>query len=184
MRYVFGFLAAVGLIVVVFVLVVRGFGGGKHSAVQTDLLDYSKTQTIMRMIIEGPVNVDQNHRVAQVDVGRSGNTINLFQGYQGHVTQTKNYESNEEAYATFLRALQLQGYTKGIDDPARQDSRGVCPSGKVYTFEIVTGSAVVQRFWTTSCGGGTFRGNTARIRMLFQAQIPDYGQVTRGAGLN
>lgn len=183
MRYFLGFLAAVALVIVVFILIIRGFGGRERS-LQTDMVDYAKTETVMRMTVQGKVNADQDHRSTTVTIGRSSNTINLIQGYEGHVLQTKTYESNENAYATFLRALQLQGYEKGIDDPARQDSRGVCPTGKVYTFEIITGSATVQRFWTTSCGGGTFRGNASVIRQLFRAQIPDYSEVTAGEGLN
>lgn len=183
MKYVFAFLAAVGLIIVVFILIVRGLGGGRPD-VQTELVDYAKTQTVMKMTVSGKVNADQEHSSVNVVIGRSSNKIELIEGYEGRVVQTKTYESNENAYATFLRALDLQGYTKGNDDPDREDSRGVCPTGKVYTFEIITGSDTVQRFWTTSCGGGTFKGNTAVVRTLFRAQIPDYSTVIRGTGLN
>lgn len=183
MRYVFGFLAAVGLIVLVFILIVRGFNRG-DSEIQTNMVDYAKTQTVVRMVEEGEVNADQDHRSISVVIGRASNTIDLVQGYEGHVLQTKSYPSNEDAYATFLRALQLQGYTKGDADPQKQDSRGVCPTGKVYTFEIITGSATVQKLWTTSCGGGTFKGKSAVIRQLFRAQIPDYSEVIRGTNLN
>jgi hypothetical protein len=110
--------------------------------------------------------------------------MELMGGYENSVQQTRTYTSNEEAYATFLRAIDLQGYTKGSDDEGREDSRGVCPTGKVYTFEIITGSSTVQRFWTTSCGGGTFKGKTDLIRRLFRAQIPDYAKVIRGSNLN
>lgn len=184
MKYFFAFLAAVALIVVVFILIVRGFGGGGKPPVQTELIDYAKTQTVVRMTVEGRVNLDAEHRLVRVTVGRDSNVINLIQGYEGHVIQTQTYDSNENAYATFLRALQLKGYTKGNDDPDRQDSRGVCPTGKVYTFEIITGSSPVQRFWTTSCGGGTFKGEASVIRQLFRAQIPDYSKIIRGTGLN
>ena len=183
MRYFFGFLAAVALIVAVFILVIRGFGGNR-SNLQNDLTDYAATETVMRMIEEGPINADEKHRSIKVVVGRSSNTIDLVQGYEGHVLQSKNYNSNEEGYAKFLRALQLEGYNKGDIDPNKQDSRGVCPLGRVYSFEIVTGSATVQRFWTTSCGGGTFKGDLSTVRKLFRAQIPDYSVVIRGTGLN
>jgi len=183
MRYFFGFLAAVALVIVVFILIIRGFSGHDTQA-QTQLVDYAKTETVMRMVVEGKVNADQDHRSVSVVIGRSGNSIKLVQGYEGHVLQTQSYESNEDAYATFLRALQLQGYTKGNENPEKQDSRGYCPAGKVYTFEIVTGSSTVQRFWTTSCGGGTFRGNANVVRQLFRAQIPDYSKITAGQGLN
>ena len=179
-RYFLGFIAAVALIIVVFILIIRGFSGGDRP-LQTEMSDYAKTETVMRMIVEGPVNADQDHRSTTVTIGRSTNVINLVQGYEGRVIDTKTYESNENAYATFLRALQLQGYSRGNDDPELEDSRGVCPTGKVYKFQIVTGSATVQNFWTTSCGGGTFRGDSDVIRRLFRAQIPDYSDVTNGS---
>lgn len=183
MRYVFGFLAAVGLVVLVFILIVRGFNQGEPK-LQTNLVDYAKTQTVVRMVEEGEVNADQDHRSVSVVIGRASSTIDLVQGYEGHVIQNKSYPNNEDAFATFLRALQLQGFAEGDPDPEKQDSRGECPAGEVYTFEIITGSATVQKFWTTSCGGGTFKGKSAVVRQLFRAQIPDYSEVIRGTGLN
>ncbi|HTH71769.1 MAG TPA: hypothetical protein VL737_00200 [Candidatus Pristimantibacillus sp.] len=184
MKYFLGFLAAAGLIVLVFILILRGFGGGRNASVQSQLTDYAKTETVMRLVESGPVNADQDHRSISVVIGRSKNTIKLVQGYEGHVLQSKDYDSNESAYTTFLRAIQLQGYTRGNTDPAKADSTGVCPLGKVYTFEIITGSDTVQSFWTTSCGGGTFRGNRNVILQLFRAQIPDYSTIIRGTQLN
>lgn len=183
MRYVFGLLIGIFLLVLVFFLIIRAFGGNGPK-VEVFLPDYAQTETVVRMTVEGRVNVDQDHRVARVTIGRSTNTMRLMQGYQGRVLETKSYPSNEAAYATFLRALQLQGYTRGDDNPNRDDSRGFCPTGRIYTFDIITGGDTVQSFWTTSCGGGTFAGNTAVVRQLFRAQIPDYTRVLRGTNLN
>lgn len=185
LRYVLGFLATVALIVLVFILVLRGLTGGGRPAEQVELIDYSKTQTVMRMIISGPVTADQEYRAVRVTIGRTSSTIEMISGYEGNVTDTRTYSNNESAYATFLRALDLAGYTNGDPDPEREDSRGYCPTGRIYTFQIITGSDTVQNFWTTSCkGGGTFGGNTNLIRTLFREQIPDYGSFVRGTGLN
>jgi hypothetical protein len=183
MRYVLGLLLGIGLIVLVFILILRAFGGNP-SKVEVELTDYAVTDTVMRLTVEGQVNVDQDHRLAKVIIGRSQNTMQLVQGYQNKVIKTREYASNEAAYTTFLRALDLQGYTRGNDDPRLEDSRGVCPTGTVYTFEIITGSSIVQSYWTTSCGGGTFEGNSAVIRRLFRVEIPEYFQVIRNTGLN
>jgi hypothetical protein len=184
MKYFLAFLAAVALIVAVFILVIRGFTGGGHPAVQVNMVDYAKTDTVVRMVESGRVNIDQEHRSISVVIGRNSNKIDLVGGYQGNVLNTKTYASNESAYATFLRALDLQGYTKGNTDPKKEDSRGFCPTGKVYTFQIMTGSDTVQNLWTSSCGGGTFKGNLSIVRTLFRQQIPDYTTIIRGTNLN
>lgn len=184
MRYFFAFLAAVALIVLVFVLVLRGFSGSKQPGSQTRLTDYAATDTVMRMTIEGPVNADQDHRSLSVTVGRAQNEFRLFQGYQGEVLTEQSYGNNETGYADFLRAIQLQGFNKGNPDPKRADDRGVCPLGKRIRFEIITGSDTVQSFYTTTCGSGTFGGSSSVIRRLFQKQIPDYSKLTRGLGFS
>jgi hypothetical protein len=181
MRYFLGFLAVIGVLVLIFVLILRG--GGKDS-VETQLTDYTATQTVMRLTIDGPVNADQDHRVIRVTVGRNLTTIDIIQGYEGHTLDSRSYANNEDSYGTFLRALQLAGYTDGNDDPELTDSRGVCSTGRVYTMEIITGSDTVQKFWRTSCDSGTFGGETNLIRKLFRLQIPDYNLLTRSVGLN
>lgn len=183
MRYFLGFLGAVALVVLVFILIVRGLGGDDGSKIQTQLTDYSKTETVMRLRINGPVDAEQTHRHLTLTVGRNQNTFQLFQGYGDNEIKAQSYPNSEEGYRTFLRALQLQGYLKGNDDPKKADYEGVCPTGRIFIFEIITGSATVQRFWTSSCGGGTFGGNTALIRQLFRAQIPDFSKLSTGTGL-
>lgn len=184
MKYFLAFLAAVALIVMVFILVLRGLTGDGRPAIRTQMVDYAKTETIMQMTVSGRVNIDQEHRQVRVEIGRTSNKVELIGGYDGTVLSSRTYPSNEAAYATFLRALDLQGYTRGDANPEREDSRGHCPNGKVYTFKIITGSSTVQNFWTTSCGGGTFGGNTSVVRTLFREQIPDYSTIIRGTGLN
>lgn len=176
MRYFLGFLAAIGLVVLVFVLILRGLGGGSKQSVEVKLTDYAATDTVMQLTIDGRVVANQQHYAARVTVGRAESKIEIIQGYQGQVIDTKTYPNNEESYGTFLRALDLLGYTKGKLDPKLSDERGVCPTGQRYIFEIVTGSANVQRFWKSSCGEGNFKGNSSAIRNLFRAQIPDYSK--------
>ncbi|HJQ07888.1 MAG TPA: hypothetical protein VJ836_00220 [Candidatus Saccharimonadales bacterium] len=181
MRYFLGFLAAIGLVVIVFILIFRGLSGDRDAPKdQAVLTDYARTNTITRLTLDGPIIADQVHQAVRISVGRNQNKIELIQGYQNQVVQEKTYPNNEDAYHVFLRALQLLGYTKGSDDPARADERGQCPTGQRYVFEVINDSSSVQRFWSTSCGGGTFGGNTNAVRDLYRKQIPDYTQITRG----
>lgn len=177
MRYFLGFLAVVTLVIVVFVLVLRGFTGDKPKE-EINLLDYANSQTVVRLVVDGPVVADQNHQGYSITVGRDANVIEVTKGYNEEVVRAQTYSNNSEAYANFLRALQLQNFTKGVDDPSRAEMRGFCPNGSRFVFEIETTGRNVQRFWTSTCGGGTFRGNSAAVRNLFSRQIPDFNKLT------
>ena len=179
MKYFFGFLAAIGLIVAVFILVLRGFSGHSTPQNQINLLDYTTSDTIVRLTVDGPVNAQSTHLGYQITVGREDVTINLTQGYDGRVIQTETLQNTEESYANFLRSLQLLNYTKGNADATKADERGQCSLGSRYVYEIISHDQRVERFWSTSCGNGTFGGNAANVRTLFSRQIPDFVQFTR-----
>ncbi|HSX34197.1 MAG TPA: hypothetical protein VLF62_00960 [Candidatus Saccharimonadales bacterium] len=180
MKYFIGFIGVVALIILVFVLIVRGFSGGgsKNDKPQTDLSDYTNTSTVMRFTTEGPVTANQNYDEIRITVGRDASTVEVVNGYQGNVVKAKTYPNNSDAYGNFLRSLQLLNFTKGNPDPKLADERGYCPTGNRYVYEIVSGNADVQRFWIGTCGVGTFKGNSQVIRSLFRSQIPDYATFT------
>ncbi len=183
MRYFLGFLVSIGLIVLVFILVLRGFGGKSTQQNQTPLTDYANTDTVVRMTVDGKVVGDQQHQAYRITVSRDQITLETLQGYQYNAIDTKTYENNEQGYANFLRAIDLDGYTKGVSNAttAQDDERGVCPGGERFIFEIVNGSSQIERYWSTSCGGsGTFKGKTQAIKQLFDRQvpIPDYSKET------
>lgn len=182
MRYFLGFLGVVVLIVVVFVLVVRGLSGGGNNTPKstTNLANYANTTTVMRYTAEGPVVANQNYNEVRITIGRDANTIEVVQGYEGQVVKAKTYPNNREAYGSFLRALQLLGYTNGVENSGLDDERGYCPGGNRYVYEIISGSADVQRYWKGTCGVGTFQGQSQNIRALFRKQIPDYGTFVTG----
>ncbi len=176
MKYFFGFLASIGLIVFVFILIIRGFSGsGSKKNIPAPLVDYANTSVQMQYTIDGQINADQEHEALRITVDQNESKIEVLKGYTQAVAETKTYPSNQDAYGTFLRALDVAGYTKGNSDSAKKDERGFCPNGFRYNFDIVDGSSNKQHYWATSCGQGTSKGNTNTIRSLFQQQIPDYG---------
>jgi hypothetical protein len=186
MRYVIGFIAIIVLVILTFVLIWRGVtGDGDPVETPAPLTDYTFTTTVMRFTIVGRVNADQDHRSVRMTISRSENRIEILEGYQEALGEARSYASNQEAYGTFLRSLDLLGFTQGSDDPERADDRGFCPIGQRYIYEIVDGTNVVQRYWSTSCRGdmGPFEGDKGGVRSLFQAQIPDYRAITRGVRL-
>ncbi|HET8671856.1 MAG TPA: hypothetical protein VFM05_14920 [Candidatus Saccharimonadales bacterium] len=182
MRYFLGFLAAVGLIIFVFILVLRGFSGDSKTKSEP-LTDYAGTDALVRMTVDGPIVADQQHQAYRITVSRSEARIETLQGYEYNSIETKNYVNNQQSFTNFLRALDLAGYTRGLKKTDRQsnDERGVCATGSRFVFEIVNGTSEIQRYWSTSCSGqGTFRGNAAQVKQLFDRQIPipDFPRMT------
>lgn len=187
MKYFFGFAAVLLLILITFILIWRGLtgGGGGEQDVPPPLSDYTFTSTAMRLTIDGEVNSQQEHQAIRIIVSRSESRLEVLNGYDRVLADSKSYASNQEAYAVFLLALDRMGYTQGDDDPDLRDERGFCPTGKRYIYEIVDGTDVIQKYWSSSCGKdqGTFEGVSKSILSLFKKQIPDYRQLTRKVDL-
>jgi hypothetical protein len=173
MRYFFGFLASLALIVLVFVLVLRGFSGDSTTKDRTPLSEYANTDALVRLTVDGRIVSEQEHRAYQITVGRSEVRVETLKGYEYETLETRTYENNQESFNNFLRALDLAGYTRGIEDGDNRDERGVCAEGYRYVYEILSGTSEVQRFWATSCKGfGTFKGSAPAVKLLFDKQVP------------
>lgn len=178
MRYFTVFLVGLGLVVLVFVILIKMLTGGKPKQ-QIDLNSYATTDAVVRMTIDGPVNADSLHRQIQISIDNSQAEIQIMNGYQGDVKLDKTFDNNQPAFEAFLHAINLAGYTKGNPDPKLSDERGYCPQGSRYVFELLQGGDTIQRYWSTACGGqGTYGGKTTLTRELFQAQIPDFDKFT------
>ena len=188
MRYFLGFLIFIGLIILAIIFLIRLIfgGGGGTPEPKTELLEYARSNKVMRLTIDGPINSEEEHRRIQFQIGQNMNELFLIEGYQNDAARMSRQEvaSNPEAYANFLRAIDLQGYTLGNDSAEMADERGYCPQGNRYVFEIIDGSETLQRYWDTSCRDArTFEGKTAVIVQLFKAQFPDYFDTTSNFGL-
>lgn len=180
MRYFITFLIGIGLVVLIIILLIRaifGGGGGVPEEERAELTSYANSNVIMRMTIDGPVNSEEIHRQIRIDVSQFSSELRTITGYEGRVDSTARFDSNPTAYANFLRALDLLGYTQGDDKEEVADERGYCPAGRRYVFEILDGSEQIQRYWTTSCDHKlSFKGDADGVINLFRAQIPEYNQ--------
>ncbi|HYH75339.1 MAG TPA: hypothetical protein VD735_05260 [Candidatus Saccharimonadales bacterium] len=186
MKYFLGFLASIALIVLVVFLVIRGFSGGGDPAAKqrTPLTNYANTQTEVSMLVDGPINANQEHNAYRITVGRDQTTLETFVGYEQTVIENRLYENNEDSYRSFLAALDLAGFTRGDAEAAKKDPTGVCATDKRITLEITNGTSEIQKFWTTTCDiQGTFQGSLPQVAQLFRAQAPEFEQITRGLQL-
>lgn len=181
MRGIITILAAVLLIVVGILLFGHKPNGKKTSTSSKALPSYSNTNAQVQMITDAQVNGDDVHRQIRITIGRSARTIDIIQGYQGHVIQTESFANNESAYNAFLQAIYGAGFTKSRTTNTTYEY-SICALGNRFTYNLInTGSKNTdQSLWTTSCGGssGTSAANTPLLQSLFSNQITDYSTIT------
>lgn len=174
MRIFTFFIIAIALIVLILVIIIKSITSGPPKST-IDLNSYANTGAVAQLLIDGPVNADQAHQQIQISVGNTNTQFQILSGYQGQVSQSKTFANNTSAFAVFLHALNLAGFTKGNTDPKLSDDRGYCPDGDRYVFTLSQGADTIQRYWATSCGGqGTYGGDVNLTLDLFQKQVPDY----------
>lgn len=180
MKYLIGLLVAIVVIIFIIIKLLTGGSNGPATVTPADLLSYAATSTEMRYTIENPVQAASTHREIEITVGRDETVFTLYRGYDQQVMTSKRYSTGQATYATFLRALDRTGrYTAGDTNPKLRDGRGYCALGDQYTYEIVDGAGnVKQQFWSTTCGDKTFHGDVNAVNRLFQAQVPDYDDLT------
>lgn len=181
------------MIVAVFALVAVGraiFSGGEAEEVADDssvrsLLSDDADRSV-RMTVRGPIVGNDNFRSYEVEISPSGRRITTYSGYDRNQLENEQLANNSEAYLEFVHALNLAGFTKGapaIDDD--ENMRGVCASGRVYTFELAQSQTISQQLWISSCKGinGTFRGDAVTVRSLFLRQIPGSASLVKSLDL-
>ena len=184
-RYILAGLIGLGLIVLVSVLIFRGFTGGnanQNVPKAINLNSYASTDAVAQLVIDTAIVSEQDHRTVKISVSQNQTQIQILQGYQGEIINSQTFSNNQASYAVFLRSLALQNFTKGDADPKKADERGYCPQGRRYIYRLDQYGVPIMRFWSTSCSQGTFSGNREMVRWLFEHQIPkeDYARITSG----
>jgi hypothetical protein len=193
MRYFIGFLISIGLIIILILLLLTGGGdsGQNNKSSETirkpktvkQLGDFASTSAVARLIIDGPINADQNHQAVRITVGQDDTVYEQIQGFEGTVVNQQNFSNNQSAYSNFLYAIGHAGFLLGDPVKALANEKGYCPLGNRYVFELIDGSDVIQRYWATSCGNPkTYKGNLSLTLDLFKAQVPGYNDLTQDLG--
>ena len=114
MKYLFGFLVTVGLIVLLIILLATG-GSSKTTLPNTSklLTTYSNDPTaLVRLTVDSPITAPQNHHAARITVSRDNTTFEQLVGYNGQITSTQSYPNTQTSYVTFLRAIEDRKSTR------------------------------------------------------------------------
>lgn len=131
----------------------------------------------VRMTIRGPLVAEEEFRTYRISVSPESRVYVKYSGYLDKELDRKSYDNNTRAYEQLVHALDKAAMTSDgkYTEEEAGDLRGICATGRVYEFEILTGSNVLHRYWTSTCKGspGTFGANVQQVGGLFRTQIPD-----------
>lgn len=138
----------------------------------------------VRMTVRGPIIADETHRSYRITIRPNSRNMTTYQGYLKTVIQSESLSNNTRAYEELSFALDGAGMmsNKPFTDE-QNDTRGICPSGKLIEFEVLRGDIIVQQLWTTTCEGakGSFDAKSTTIQKLFTDQIPGSSKMITNA---
>jgi hypothetical protein len=179
-------IALVIIVVIVAIAALISFGrsifGGNSSNTPTtndtsnnQLLDTSAGRGV-RMTVRGPIVADESFRSYQISVTSDQRSLTTYQGYLEKPLDNAILGNNTAAYDQFVHALDKAGLMKGdalVGD--KDDTRGICATGRVYEFQLFDGAQAGKRLWTSTCGGskGSLEANLNQVTALFVNQVPN-----------
>lgn len=166
------------------------FGGEQPTSTQPDisreaLLNTASLRSV-RMTVRGPLVADENFRSYQLTVSNSSRTLTAYSGYLAQPLASQQLGNNNKAYDEFVHALDKASMVKGeAFSGDKDDTRGICATGRVYEFEILDGTSSVKRLWTSTCKGsaGSLKASSKQLETLFLEQIPDRKTVLKTVNL-
>ncbi len=140
----------------------------------------------VRMTVRGPIVADEEFNSYQIQISPSERRMTTYEGYQGQVIEQRQASNTMRGYEEFIHALDRVGFTnEERSNNTLDDVRGVCASGRLYTFEILQAQSVVKELWISSCRAvpASFGGNATASRDLFLKQIADSSTLLRDLNL-
>lgn len=165
------------------------FGGDQSTQSPSDTSRDTMLNTSMgystRMTVRGPIVADENFRSYQVTISSDARVVTTYTGYLENPIETKQFPNNIKAYDEFVHALDKANMIKGeAFSSDKDDTRGICATGRVYSFEVMEGVNTVKRLWTSTCKGspGSLKASTEQLQRLFLEQIPDQKKILDRAG--
>ncbi len=166
------------------------FSGSSSSPAVTDTTEQSLLNTSssssVSMSVRGPIVAEEDFHSYKITVSPTSRQLTTYNGYLGTVVEQQNLGNNTAAYEQFVNALNLAKMSAG-NQPAEgpSDVRGVCATGRLTEFTILSNESPVETLWTSTCSGsqGTLRANSTQLSNLFIAQIPDGQPLIRGVSL-
>lgn len=180
-RYILWLLVIIGLVVVVIILLLPN--NSKKKITGTNFVNYSSTDAVASLLIDGPEGTDSSHEAVRISVDQSQIVYQQLAGYNYNPVKTETFTNTQSAYAVFLRSIYIAGFTKGNTSPKSSNPNGFCPLGDRYIFNFNNVGQSIVHFWGTNCGNKTYGGDLGLTTTLFQNQVPNYSNLTQNLNL-
>lgn len=132
----------------------------------------------------GPIVANEDFQAIRITVSNQERRFQLLEGYNLATVDEVRISNTSSAYESFLYALDNANFTTLREDaPEREDGR--CATTRRYVYRMSIDDEEVLRTWASPCRGerGSFGGEMRLVERLFQGQIPEYRDLTRGIRL-
>lgn len=153
---------------------------GREALLSTDV------DRAVRVTVRGPIVADEKFRSYQITIAPDSRVMTTYEGYLERQLSVKQLDNTARGYEEFVYALDKRKMMEGRALPEeKNDLRGICANGKVYTFETLKNNNPVKTLWTSDCGGskGSAVASVEEILDMFQKQIPDGKKMASEVGL-
>ena len=181
-------IAIVALISGVRAIFFSGSSSNNQATVDTtvDSLLSTAVSSSVSMSVRGPIVADEDFHSYRIVVSPNSREITTYNGYLATVVGKQTLGNNTAAYEQFVNALNLAKMTAGNQpSDGEGDVRGVCATGRLTEFSILSNDKAVETLWTSTCSGsqGTLRANLNQLSNLFITQIPEAKTLIRTVSL-
>lgn len=143
------------------------------------LLDTS-TGSAVQLTVRGPLVAQEEFTSYRIMADNGERSMKVYKGYLEEETDGKELSNNTQAYEQFVYALDKANMMKGAGneqeaEEGQDDLRGICATGYVYEYAVLSGGNEAEKLWTSTCDGskGTLDASRDQLNELFLAQIPD-----------
>jgi hypothetical protein len=130
----------------------------------------------VRMTVRGPIVADETFYSYRIEIVPSSRILMTYNGYLERQIDTVHLTNNIPAYDEFVHALDKANLAKGTQlENEKDDTRGICATGRLYDFAIINGDNIIKRLWTSTCKGssGSLDASVDQLSNLFIEQIPN-----------
>lgn len=156
------------------------FSGSTQTVSQIDVSESTLLNTSVNhsvtMTVRGPIVANEQFHSYKINITPNDRVLTVYTGYLDQQVDQIALNNNTPAYEQFVYALDKANLVKGTPFTGdKNDTRGICATGHVYEFNVLSAGNSVKMLWTSTCSNakGSLNANVASLTSLFLNQIPN-----------